>query len=372
MVSDIAPVMLAIPDTGVDGVVRQLTADGYVGWAVSGVEFGHAGHVLALLAADDGGVPRFDADGSIEVELHEPFLDAMRSRWPGAELVDEELGGQKITYPTCASAALPFAVAAVTPRADLSLGVVSKAADVELHRADLDGQILVGMGQGADVQDDFLEAAFVGAKGITVLLWRRGPVVGLALLRKGKLQVIHWWAPEWSPIGQDYLDELRDVIGTPEGDAKVIADLLGRPDDVVTLRALLRRRNVEISEIVETFELPSVMTEVLEGRTTVMDLPNGEIVQPETVREAVRSAMANTEFDPAWMRALDEGPRELRAWYVISSVVSLVVGAVLIYKANGIDWFMGSLGLFLAGPVVIDLPVRWWLKRRRSRRAPLA
>lgn len=372
MSSDLDPLMLAIPDLGTESVVRQLTADGYVGWAINGVDYGHAGHTLALLAADEDGVPRFSADGSIEVAEHEVFLDAMRSRWPGAEFLDEELSGQIVTYPTGASAALPFAAVAISPRAELSLGVASKSADVELHRADLDGQVLVGMGYGADVPDDFLDAVFAGAKGVTVSLWRRGPVIGLTLLRKGKEQVIHWWAPEWSPVGHDDFDELRTIMGTPEGDASVVAELLGRSDDAVILRALLRRRNVAISEIVETLGLPSVMTDVLEGRTTVADLPNGEIVQPETVREAVRSAMASSEFDPPWMRALDEGPRELKAWYVVSSLVSLAVGAVLIFIAGGIGWFMGSLGFFFAGPVLVDLPVRWWLKRRRSRRALMA
>lgn len=363
------PPLLAFPGGDVEAVADDLGRCGLIGWAVDGHVMGHDGFVLALLLGVQERlvVASFDAEDVADVELAssaEP-LERVLASWPGSSLVIDELNGQRLSFPACVATDLPFATVAVTPPADLMLGVASQSAEVELHRAEVDGNIVIGVGTRSEVPDDFLAAMLTGAKRTSVVLWRRGPVIGLIVLRNGEEQEVHWWAPPWTPIGSDETAELRELIGSPQGDAAEIAGLIGRVDDVVLIRALLRRQAPPIAEIVETLSLPSAVVDILEGRIAVTDLPGGEVVEPQRVRDVLKHAWRPSEHDPAWIRRYDRGASELRPWYVIGNLLALMIGVLLIVEAGGIGWFRGLFGFVVALGVMIDLPVRWWLKRRR-------
>lgn|GEM_PF-4563770 len=366
---ELDPPLLAFPGVDAEVVADDLGRRGLIGWAIDGHVMGHDGFTLALLLGVEERlvVASFDAEDVVDVELAssaEPLENVLAS-WPGSLLVIDELNGQRLSFPAGAAADLPVAAVAVTPPADLMLGVASRSVEVELHRAEVDGNIVIGVGAHNEVPDDFLAATLTGAKGTSVVLWRRGPIIGLVVLRKGEEQQVHWWAPAWTPVGTDETTGLREQIGTPQGDAAEIASLIARADDVVMIRALLRRQAPPIAEIVETLSLPSVVADILEGRIAVTDLPGGEVVEPQRMRDVLKRAWKPSEHDPAWMRGYDRGASELRPWYVIGNLLALVIGVLLIVEAGGIGWFRGLFGFVVALGVMIDLPVRWWLKRRR-------
>lgn len=378
---DLVPI--AVPDASTEDVVHALGRLGLVGLALDGARVGFPGWVLARVHGQDGNP--LDLDGLApevypEVDVRRRTGDALPvvshdevraalARWPGVLLgADLRIGGVEPMFPLLISPQLPYATVAVTPRTDLQLGVFAKVADVTLHQARVDDRLVVGL-EGADaLTDDALVDALVNARGISVVLWRRGPCTGLHVLRRGKHRAAHVWVPRWTPLGHPALDDLRGDLRPVEGDAAQLGDLLGLdPPDVVTLRAMLRRDEPDLPALAALLGLPAEISDVLEARRRVADLPDAQECVPLGWRETLVEATRSSEHDPRWLQAFERGPRELRPWYVLSGLVWIALCCWLVagWRGGG-SIFWGVVGVVGGLAQVVDLAVRWVLKRRRS------
>lgn len=343
--------------------MRRLDETGLVGAAVDGHRLGLHDVVVAraIGGEDDVWVLRSPDDEEQVIALDELTRD-LAGTWPGTVVGSDFFDRHAVADPVIVSTAVPRATVAVTPRADLMLGVFAKATGATFHEAVVDDRLVVDMTGGSAVVLDGLVDALVNAKGRSVVLWKIGDHVALHAMRKGHHAAAHVWTSPWTPFGHRDLDDLRDPEIT--GDAAVFGDALGlSPERVVDLRAMMRRETPDLTELARILDLPAVVADVLDRRTTVAELPGGILVEPRSLRDS----LSGSEHDPAWMKALEEGPRELRPWYLATSVLTLLLGVFwLAGWVTGGSAFWGVVGLVLTLGTVLDVSLRWRLKRRRD------
>lgn len=354
---------IALPGADRDAVVRRLDQMGLVGAAVDGHRLGLHDVVVARVIGgqDDVWVLRGPDDQDQVITLDELTRDLACS-WAGTVVGSEFFDRHSVADPVLVSTAVPRASVAVTPRADLMLGVVAKATGATFHEVVVDDRLVVDLSGGPTLVLDGLVDALGNAKGRSVVLWKVGDHVALHAMRRGHHAAAHVWTPSWTPFGHPDLDDLRDPEIT--GDAAVFGDVLKlSPQQVVDLRAMMGRETPDLVALARILDLPEVVADVLDRRTTVADLPGAVLAEPRSLRDS----LGGSEHDPAWLRALEEGPRQLRAWYLITSLLTLALGAFLLigWVAGG-SAFWGVIGLLLTLGTVIDVPIRWRLKRRRA------
>ncbi|MFC5679288.1 hypothetical protein [Aeromicrobium endophyticum] len=357
-----AQVPVVVRGASTHELAQVLAGLGLVGSVVDGAALGLDGMTVARVVGDDDVALVVAEDGTSDDVEAEAVLERLEAQWPGALWGTAAAEAHDLQWPVMG--ARPARTVAVTPPADLMLGVVARDDAFVLHEARVGDRLLVGIAHDHDLAADVLVHVLVNARGRSVVLWRSGGHVGLEVLKRGSRRASHVWEPGWTPFGVAD-DGLRDPGVT--GDAAAIGSLLGlADDDVVSLRALMRREP-DLDALAGLLGLPPAAVAVLEGRTTVAKLPGGRVVEPATGRDLVRQAVRPSEHDPAWMRWFDRGARELRPWYVLSSLVSVAIGVFFVasWAADG-SAFFGVVGLVMAAGTVVDLAVRWW--RRRARR----
>lgn len=350
------------PGATPDELGSFLAGLGLVGSVVDGSALGLDGVAVARVVGDDDVVLVVGADGEPD-DLEGPVVrERLVARWPGASWGTEAAEAFELQWPVMGGR--PARGVAVTPPADLMLPVVVKKGGLVLHEARLGDRVLVGLADGHDLAADALVPLLVNAKGRSVVLWRSGGHLGLEVLKRGTLAASHVWEPAWTPFGQPDGDELRDP--GVHGDAAAIGALLGlEPASVVSLRAMMRRSWPDLVGLAELLGLPHEMVEVIEGRTSVADLPGGSVVAPGSWRDEIASAFQVSEHDPRWMQRYEAGARALRPWYVVSSLVAIVAGVVLVVRwASGGPAFFGVVGLVFALGTTIDLAVRAGRRRQ--------
>lgn len=381
-------IAVGVPTSDVGAVRRALEERGLAGHVLDAVALGFPGWVVARVAAvDDEVLVLKGPEVPEECRTADDLAADLGATWPGTQVDVLEIEGVEPMFPLLLSPDLPATTVAVAPAGDLMLGVFAQVSRSTIHTLRVDDRLVVGIAPGdtmvdgpepADdgepaagavtLEDDVLVDALVNARGVAVVLWRRGPCTGLHLLRRGKHRHAHVWEPTWTAFGHPDLDGLRSDLRPVEGDAAVIAGLLDLPEDeVVALRALLRREDPDLAEVARLLRLPSEVTDVLAGRITVADLPGAVEERPPSFREM----MAPSEHDPRWMRVLDGGARELRPWYVVSALVWIAVCVWLVVGWRGggsTSW--GVVGLVTGLAQVLDLVVRWVARRRRGRTGP--
>ena len=355
---------VAVPGADRDEVAGRLDEMGLVGAVVDGHRLGLHDVVVARVVGgeDDVWVLRGPDDQDQVVTLDELARD-LAGTWPGTLVGSAFFDGHAVADPILVSTALPRASVAVTPRTDLMLGVVARATGATFHEVLADDRLVVQMSGGrSSMALDGLVDALTNARGRSVVLWKIGDHVALHAMRRGRHAAAHIWTSPWTAFGHPDLDHLRDPEIT--GDATVFGDVLGlTAGRVVDLRAMMRRPAPDLPELARILDLPPVVADVLDRRTTVADLPGAARVEPRRVRDS----LGGSEHDPAWLRALDEGPRELRPWFLLTSLFALALGAYLL-----VDWLTGGstvwgvIGLVLVLGTALDVPIRWRLKRRRG------
>ncbi len=360
-------VPVAVPGADLDAVGARLSAHHLVGAVIDGAELGVDGYVLARIVGDsDGGlVSDHDHDPSTDVD---ELMAELGSAWPGTLVGAPSADGWSLTWPVVLEPPRLHTVA-VTPPTDLMLSVVAGSTGLTLHEARVDDRVLVGIAEVTDLHPSVLVDVLVNAKGRSVVMWRAGAHAGVHVMKRGKHAHAHLWEPAWTPFGHPDLDDLRDP--GVAGDAAAIGTLLDLSDtDIVSLRAMMRRPRPDLDALAQLLHLPAEAVDVLEGRTRVVDLPGGGVPEPLTWKQEVVRLAQGSEHDPAWMRWYDAGARDLRPWYVVSSLVSLAVGVVLLTgRLVGDSTFWVVVGLVLVLGTAIDLPWRWWRRRRRRRAA---
>lgn len=359
-----AQVPVVVPGASIDALARALAGLGLVGSVVDGSALGLGGVTVARVVGDDDVALVVGEDGESDDIEARAVLDRLEAQWPGALWGTAAAEAHDLQWPVMGGR--PARTVAVTPPADLMLGVIARDDAIVVHEARVGDRVLVGTAHDHALTADVLVHLLVNAKGRSVVLWRSGGHAGLEVLKRGKLAASHVWEPTWTPFGMAGAAGLRDPGVT--GDAAAIGSLLGLADhDVVSLRALMRRE-VDVDALARLLGLPHEAVEVLEGRTTVAELPGGSVVEPVSGREIVRQAFRPSEHDPAWIRWYDRGARELRPWYVLSSLLSSLIGVLFVIRwTAGGSAFFGVVGLVLVVGTAVDLAARWW--RRRKRRA---
>ena len=360
MVEALVPVV--VPGASADELASFLAGLGLVGSVVDGSELGLDDVAVARVVGDDDVALSIDADQETDELPAIAVREHLIARWPDATWGTEAAEAYELQWPVMGSR--PARAVAVTPPADLMLSLAAKTGGFVLHEARVGDRLLVGLADGQDLPADALVPLLVNAKRRSVVLWRSGGHLGIEVLKRGKLAASHMWEPVWTPFGMPAGDDLRDP--GVHGDAAAIGALLGLDDaSVVSLRAMLRRERPDLGGLAELLGLPSEMVDVIEGRVSVADLPGGSVISPGSWREEIASALQASEHDPRWMRWYDTGRRELRPWFVVSSLVPIVVGVIFVVSwAAGGSAFFGVVGLVMALGTTIDLVVR--LRRRRG------
>ncbi len=356
-------VPVVVPGASADELSACLQQLHLVGSVIDGSKLGVRGVAVARIVGDEHSLLVVEDFHSPTETSESSVLEHVAGRWTNAVLGDAAAEAYELTWPVVPVGS--FRTVAVTPPADLMLSLFAKGADVTLHEARVGECLLVGLGDGHDLYPDVLVDVLTNAKGRSVVLWRTDAHVGLHVMNRGKHAESHLWEPTWNPFGHTDLDDLRDpgVIG----DAAAMGSLLGLTGaDIVSLRALMRQPSPDLPILADLLGLPSEVVDVLEGRTTVADLPTGSIPEPRSFKRELVYATRASEHDPAWFRWIDTGFRELKPWYIGGSLLTIVIGVVFV-----VDWigggsaFRGVVGLVLALWTAIELPLRWWRKRRR-------
>ena len=364
--------LVAVPGGAddVDRLVLRLEALGLTGWVVDGARLGRAGWVLARVAADDEGAVATDDDGDWTLLEIDDLRDALASTWPGAQVGDVVIDGEDVIGPMCSSRSARLHEVAYATARGMRLDVEAGLEKLTLAEVRMGESTLFARVQPIEGPEHELVDVFSTARGGSVVLWRRDPHLVLQVLRGSKEVELHVWEPAWTPVGSEGDDEIRALLRPVTGDADAIGRALRLPaGSIAPLQALLDREMPPLNLLCDVLGLPDEAARVLSGECAVEDLPGAVVHRPTSLIATMRATMHPSADDPAWMRWADTGARELRPWYVASSLVSIVGGALLVavWRAGG-SRVWGVVGAVTAIGSVVDLPVRWWLKRRRDRR----
>jgi len=149
-------------------------------------------------------------------------------------------------------------------------------------------------------------AGLASGRRVGVLLWRQGGAAGFVAARRGRAAEAHAWNPVWQVAGVDeqgrppeLVEEVRDFLAPPTADATRTARLLRiAEDDVVALRALLRRRGDSrrwLEEFAALAALPADAVGVLAGAVAPEQLPGALRVEPTGPVQAVWQAAARRQ-----------------------------------------------------------------------------
>jgi hypothetical protein len=363
--------LVAVPGGAddVDHLVLRLEALGLTGWVVDGARLGRGGWVLARVAADDEGAVATDDDGDWTLLEIDDLRDALAATWPGVQVGDVVIDGEDVVGPLCSSRSARLHEVAFATARGMRLDLEASLQKLTLAEVRMGARTLFARAQPIEGPEHELIDVFTTAKGGSVVLWRRDPHLVLQVLRGSKEVELHVWEPAWTPVGSSGDDEIRDFLRPVVGDADAIARALRLPaESIAPLRALLDREMPPLNQLCDVLGLPDEAVQVLSGECAVEELPGAVIHEPKTRIAAMRESARPSADDPAWMRWADTGARELRPWYVVSSLVSIAGGAALVVAWRaGRSRIWGVLGAFLAVGSLVDLPVRWWLRRRRDR-----
>ena len=349
-------------------LAARLDELGLAGWVVDGAVLGHPGWVVARFAGDVEGALAAGDDGW---ELLEPddLRAALAETWPEVQVDDVVVDGQDVVGPLCVSGRAPLQEVAFATARGMRLDLEASLRHLTLAAVRVGPKLLFSRATPIDGSELELLDVFTTARGGSVVLWRRGPYLVLQVLHRSEGVELHVWGPTWTPFGPER-DDVRDEMRPERGDAVEIGRVLGLPADSV--RALDEMMRVEepppLNRLCEGLGLPDEAALVLSGECSVEELPGAVVHRPLTTVETIRAAMRPSEDDPAWMRWLDAGAREVRPWYVASSLASAAYGARLVTTSRPGGRARRSrraTGVVLVLATAVDLPVRWWLKRRR-------
>lgn len=361
--------LIAVPggvDT-VDAVIARLEELGLVGWAIDGARLGHDGWVIARVAADEDGALASDDDDVLQLLEIGDLRAALVQTWPQAQIDDVVIAGHDVVPPLCQSPETPLHEVAVATARGMGLDMEASLEKLTLAEVRLGKKMIFARVQPIVGLEHELVDVFTTAKGGSVVLWRRDPYLVLQVLGRSKEVDLHVWGPRWAAVGAEAHDDVRFMLRPVDGDAAEIVKVLDLPtDSVVQLRALMRRETPSLDQLCELLGLPEEALRVISGDCGVEDLPGAVIHEPTKFTTVVRAAMRPSDDDPAWVQWIERGSRELRPWYVVSSLLTMVLGVWMVAEwRSGGSGFWGVLGLVMALGTAIDLPVRWWRRRRR-------
>jgi hypothetical protein len=362
--------VIAVPggaDT-VDVLLARLEELGLTGWVIDGARLGHDGWVLARVAADDEGAVASGDDGDWTLLEIDDLRDALAATWPATQVGDVVIDGQVVVGPLCSSRSARLHEVAFATARGMGLDVEATVEKLVLAEVRMGPKILFARVQPIEGPEHELIDVFTTARGGSVVLWRRDPHLVLQVLQGREEAELHVWEPGWTPVGPEDDDEIRALLRPVTGDADEIARVLRLPArSVAPLRELLGGETPPLNQLCDVLGLPDVAARVLSGECAVEELPGAVIHRPTTWAAMMRAAMRPSDDDPAWVRWTDEGARELRPWYVVSSLATIVGGGALAasWRARGSRGW-GLVGSVMALGSIVDLPVRWWLKRRRD------
>jgi hypothetical protein len=363
--------LVAVPG-GADDLARlvaRLDDLGLVGWAVDGAQLGHDGWLIARLATDDDGLLAVDGNGDLQLLEVDDLHAALTADGSGVQVGDVVIGGHELVGPLCQSPATRLHEVAYATARGLGLDLEASMERLTLAEVRTGDKALFARVQPITGSEHELVDVFTTAKGGSVVLWRREPYVVLQVMSGRTESELHVWGPAWSPVGSGTFDELRDLLRPVEGDAAAIVAALDLPaGSVARLRALLDRPSPPLGELCDVLGLPDEAAWVISGECAVEDLPGAVLHEPKGFATALRDVMRPSDDDPAWVRWVDDGARELRPWYVASNVVSIAAGGAMVAAwRSGRSRAWGVVGVLTVLGSAIDLPVRWELRRRRTR-----
>jgi hypothetical protein len=368
--------VLAVPGGAetVDVLAARLAGLGLVGWVVDGATLGHDGWVVARVIGDDEGALATGDDGWQLLEPHD-LRAALAGTWPEAQVGEVVVAGQDVVGPLCQSGRARLHEVAFATARGMGLDLEAAFEKLTLASVRVGTHLLFSRVQPIEGSEHDLLDVFTTARGGSVVLWRREPYLVLQVMRRSVGVELHVWGPAWTPFGPDGDDDgLRAELGPERGDAAEVGRVLGLPDDAVrALDEMMRADEAPaLHRLCRALGLPDEAALVLSGECAVEELPGAVVHGPLTTAEAFRVAMRPSEDDPAWVRWLDEGAREVRPWYVASSLASAAYGAWLVSASRrGGSRARGRVGVALVLGTAVDLPVRWWLRDRRPGDGPV-
>jgi hypothetical protein len=365
--------VLAVPGGAetVDALAARLAELGLVGWVVDGATLGHDGWVVARVAADDEGALAAGDDGWVLLEVDD-LRAALAMTWPDAQVDDVVVAGQDVVGPLCQSGRARLHEVAFASAQGMGLDLEATFQKLTLASVRMGSKLLFSRVQPIEGPEHELLDVFSTARGGSVVLWRREPYLVLQVMRRSVGVALHVWGPAWTPFGPE-TDDLRAELGPERGDAAEVGQVLGLPDDAVrSLDGLMDADEAPaLNELCRVLGLPDEAALVLSGEWAVEELPDAVVHRPLAPAEAIRAALRPSEDDPAWVRWLDEGAREVRPWYVASSLISAAYGGWLVAASRrGGSRARGRVGVALVLGTAIDLPVRLWLRDRRPADGP--
>jgi hypothetical protein len=212
-----------------------------------------------------------------------------------------------------------------------------------------------------------------GRRAPVLLLWRDQAECGYQVWRRGSPLDVHVWNSPWEVLADD--DKTAEELAAPQGDAAVIARVVGRPEAEVDLRALLRRGGDPddvLTDLVELLDLPEEGLALLDGRSAPDQLPHSERLEATSPARAAW-AQSRQPFGQDAPKALRLVERvwawgTLAAALVCAAMTALGVaalatdgGAVDQVGTSGEDWSATLLFGVLTG-------VLGWLGVSRLRR----
>ncbi|MFI5425692.1 hypothetical protein [Aeromicrobium sp. UC242_57] len=326
---------------------------GCVGWIIDGARVDYPGWVLARLVLTD-----------------EQDASALRAQlavtWPEVRIDEVEVSSVPTIAPSRVPSSAPLHEVAVARTKGLGLDFEAEFEKVCLAEARVAEKSVFARVQPVAAGEQLLEV-FTSAKGGSVVLWRRGRRLVLALLRRSKVVGFHVWEPQWSPLGGDRSGEIRTAMLGPTVDAAQVVDVLEpAPQLADSLCALMHRESPPFDELCALLELPTEAMSVISGECSVEGLPGAVIHTPEGMRSPDGELVELSDDDPKWISLLEEGARELKWWYLAWNVVIFVVFVGLIMRwvdgGSGFWGLLGASGVVLTAKNLFDL----WAARRRA------
>lgn len=313
--SEITEIKLAVSTADVDRVAEVIGSFEVTGLVIDGGEVGAPGWVLARTVGDvaDSTVMRYVEDSdAIAIDLPwDSVRTALVEAFPGAEVaIGAELKfADKIVY----DGGL-FALGGdhrsllIAPRGNYVFRAVASGMEMDLIAAPVGDHVVVATRESVSEKDidadlsGYMYRASAGLeKAYGLVLWRRGSVSGLTLMRKGAIHDDHTWEPHWRTIEPAFMHRVDlgewvgDVVGdlrekASDGDGLIKAYKLSK-DDAVRLRALLRRAEPDFAELLEILRMPRVAFEVFDGQREIAQLPGATVYEATSLRAAVLAEM---------------------------------------------------------------------------------
>lgn len=339
---------------------------GLIGWVIDGASLTYPGWLLARVAAGEEEAMLASAGGEISSVPYEELRAALAADWPQVQVGSVVINEVEVHGPTCESSASALHEVAVARRKGLGLDLEAGLEKLALAEVRVGEQAVFARVKPLGDEQELLDV-FTTAKGISVVLWRRDPHVVLQVMKRSKPVHLHVWEPSWTPFGATGFDEVRAFLRPAEGDAaQIVKDLGLAQETVVSIRAMMRRASPPLDQLCELLAVPHEAYRVISGECAVEDLPDAVIYQPEKMSKVIRQAIKSSDDDPAWVRWVDEGARELKWWYLAGNAAFLVlcIRGVVSWRDGG-STFWGIAAATGVVATIVDTAVRAFHKRRR-------